>query len=260
MWVAGAVLVSGVLQVAMLLPGLRSAGVRIAPSAGVRSPRTRRMVQLGIPVALSAAVLQVSVLLDRSLAFFLADESGGAMAGMTPLAAGAASRLGWAQFLYQFPLGVFAIALATAIFPSLSRDAAIDDGRNDAFRQTVRRGVEAALFIGLPASAGLLIVSHDATRVLFERGRFTPFDTRLVATSVGVYSLAIWAFSLQQIVNRAYYALHETRLPMLWAGGNLAINLAVELPLIWLLPRPWGEVGMACGTLLSFAVQSLAML
>ena len=181
------------------------------------------------------------------------------MSAWTPLATGAAARLNWAQFLYQFPLGVFAIALATAIFPTLSRVASAGAGRNDVFRDGVRRGIEAALYIGLPASAGLVLVSLDATKVLFERGRFTPFDTRLVAMSVAIYAAAIWAFSVQQILNRAYYALQETRVPLVWAGVNLAINLAVELPLIWLLPRPWGEVGLAVGTLISFTIQAIVM-
>jgi putative peptidoglycan lipid II flippase len=258
--IAAAVLVSGVLQVAVLVPGLIACGFTLRWRDGVWSHSTRKMVRLGLPVALSAAVLQVGVLLDKGIAFFLAADVGGELAGLTPMLAGAAARLNWAQFLYQFPLGVFAIALATAIFPRLSKEATIGDGRSDAFRQTLRRGVEQALYIGLPASAGLMLVSTDAVRVLFERGRFTPDDTRLVAMSVTIYAAAIWAFGLQQILNRAFYALHETRLPLIWAGINLAINLAIELPLIWLLPCGYGEVGMPVGTLASFAIQSLVML
>ena len=258
-WLAVAVVVSGVLQVLMLVPGLRRVGFSFAPRAGVVTAETKVMLLTSLPVAASAAVLQISVLLDKGVAFFLAAPAGESPSAWLPMATGAAARLNWAQFLYQFPLGVFAIALATAIFPQLSRDAAADAGRNDRFRDGLRRGIEAALFVGLPASAGLVLVSTDATRVLFERGQFTPADTRLVAASVAVYSAAVWAFSVQQILNRAYYALGDTRTPLRWAGVNLALNLAVEIPLIWLLPRPWGEVGMAAGTLASFSVQAIVM-
>ncbi len=229
------------------------------PAAGIWTRRTRQMIRIGLPVALSAAVLQIGVLLDKGIAFVLAAEVGVEPSAVTPMTAGAAARLNWAQFLYQFPLGVFAIALATAVFPALAREAKADDGRNDAFRHTLRRGIESALYIGLPASAGLVLVATDATRVLFERGRFTAGDTTLVAMSVAIYSAAVWAFALQQIVNRAYYALQETRLPLIWAGWNLAINLAVELPLIWLLPRGYGEIGMPIGTFVSFAIQVVWM-
>ena len=266
MWLAGAVLVSGVLQVLMLRPSLRAAGFAFDPRAAILTPATRKMLRLSLPVALSAGVLQIGVLLDKGLAFFLASppgtQSGGAFAVLGysvpyPLAEGAAARLNWAQFMYQFPLGVFAIALATAIFPKLSRDAALDGGRNDAFRGGLRQGVEAALFIGLPASAGLVLVREPAVRVLFERGQFTPFDTGWTALSVGVYGAAVWAFSLQQILGRAYYALGDMTTPLVWAVLNLLANVVVELPLIW---TPLGEAGMAVGTLVSFAAQSVLML
>ena len=78
-----------------------------------------------------------------------------------------------------------------------------------------------------------------------------------VALSTGIYSAAIWAFSLQQILNRAYYALHDTFTPLVWAIVNLAINTAVELPLLW---TNLHEAGMAVGTLVSFAIQAVVML
>ena len=263
-WLAVSVIVSGVLQVAMLWPSLRAAGFTFDPAAAMLTPATRRMLRMSVPVALSAGVLQVGVMLDKGVSFFLAAPPDGSAtfdvlghAVRYPMAAGAAARLNWAQFMYQFPLGVFAIALATAIFPKLSRDAAVNDGRNDAFRDGLRRGVEAALFIGLPASAGLVLVRVPAVRVLFQRGEFTALDTSWTALSVGLYSAAVWAFSLQQILNRAYYALHDTFTPLVWAVANLAVNVVVEVPLIW---TSLGESGMAVGTLVSFAGQSVLML
>ncbi len=260
-WLAFSVLIAGGLQFLILLPSLRAAGFRFHAMLHFMTPAVRKMIQMTIPVALGAGVLQISTLLDKAVAFYLSRN--GADTHMTwlgqsiilPMAEGATQRLNWAQFMYQFPLGVFAIALATAIFPKLSADA-LDEGRQQ-FKTVLRQGVEACLFIGLPASIGMIVVRYPAVRLLFERGNFTAEDTRLVALSTAIYSGAIWAFSLQQILNRAYYSLHDTTTPLVWAVVNLAMNVAIELPLLW---TGLAESGMAVGTLVSFAVQAVAML
>jgi putative peptidoglycan lipid II flippase len=260
-WLALSVLIAGVLQITTLLPSLRSAGFRFRAMLHFMTPAVRGMVTLTIPVALSAGILQISTLLDKAIAFYLSRTGADTHMSlfghsiMLPMAEGATQRLNWAQFMYQFPLGVFAIALATAIFPRLSADAH-DPGRAR-FKEVLRHGVEASLFIGLPASIGLIVVRYPAVRLLFERGQFTAEDTSWVALSTAIYSGAIWAFSLQQILNRAYYALHDTWTPLVWGIVNLALNVAVEMPLLW---TGLGESAMAVGTLVSFAIQSVVML
>ncbi len=160
-----------------------------------------------------------------------------------------------AQILYQFPLGVFAIAVATAIFPSLSAEAAADDKTK--FRAVLRQGIEVTMLEGLPASVGLILVSGPAVRLLFQHGHVSAHDADLISRSVLFYAAAIWAFSLQQIVNRAYYALHDTRTPLVMSVLTLVVNLAVEIPLLW---TPLGEAGMAAGTCASFGLQAVVML
>jgi putative peptidoglycan lipid II flippase len=265
-WLSWTVLLAGCLQISMLLPSLRAVGFRFKPNFHIFTPAIRRMLVLTLPVALGAGVLQISTMLDRGLSFFLAAD--GSKTTFTffhhiiryPLAPGAAARLNWAQFLYQFPLGVFAIALATAIFPKLSTDATHGLAGNevpDQFRNVLRQGIEASLFIGLPASIGLIVVRMPAVRLMFQQGKFTDTDTQWVALSTAIYSAAIWAFSLQQILNRAYYALHDTVTPLIWGVMNLVVNTAIEVPLLW---THLGESGMAVGTLVSFAMQSVIML
>lgn len=262
--VSASVLAGGVLQVLMLLPSLRATGFRFRPQ-GLWTPAIRTMVRLSVPVALGAVVLQLSVLLDRAISLVLAqgmDASGAIIRDFTllgmsvryPMEHGAAARLAWAQYVYQFPLGIFAIALATAIFPTLSSSALEED--RSRFRQVMLKGIRAALWEGLPASAGLAIIAPAVVQTLFEGGRFSPHDTRLMAAALRVYALGIWAFSLQQIINRAYYAMHDMTTPLVMSTVNLGINLAVEIPLLW----PMGEAGMAMGTTVSFTVQSLLML
>jgi putative peptidoglycan lipid II flippase len=256
------VLIAGALQIAILLPSLREVGFRFALMFHFWTPAVRNMIRLTVPVALSAGVLQISTLLDKGIAFVFSQAPGRDVfhifghAFPFPMAEGATQRLNWAQYLYQFPLGIFAIALATAIFPRLSADAHGDDDREQ-FKSVLRRGIEASLFIGLPASVGMVLVRIPAVRLLFQHGNFTAEHARLVALSTAFYSSAIWAFSLQQILNRAYYALHDTVTPLVWGIVNLVINTIVELPLLW---TSLGESGMAVGTLVSFAIQAVVML
>jgi putative peptidoglycan lipid II flippase len=265
-WLSAVVLVAGVAQVLVLVPSLRAVGFRFQPILHFWTPQVQRMLKLTLPVALGAGVLQLSVMLDKGISMLLAqghDAAGNLITHFNllgyairyPMVEGAAARLNWAQFMYQFPLGVFAIALATAIFPKLSTDAhELDQGE---FKGILRRGLEACLFIGLPASVGLIAVRYPATQLLFQHGKFTAEDTRLVALSTALYSSAVWAFSIQQILNRAYYALHDTVTPLILSVITLVVNLAVEIPLLW---TPLSEAGMAAGTAISFALQSVVML
>lgn len=265
-WLSAFVLVAGVLQVAILLPALKQVGFRLRWVRHFWTPAVRQMLKMSVPVALGAGVLQLSVLMDKGISLMLAqsfDKAGHLIdtfhlfghAHRYPMEVGAAARLNWAQFLYQFPLGVFAIALATAIFPGLSADALERD--RGAFKTVLRQGIEATMFEGLAASVGLMIVALPAAKLLFQHGDITPHDSQLIARSVVFYSSAIWAFSLLQIVNRAYYALHDTRTPLVMSIVNIAINLIVELPLVW---SGLGEAGMAVGTCVSFAIQAVVML
>jgi putative peptidoglycan lipid II flippase len=265
-WLSFFVLVAGVLQVVMLLPALKASGFRLRWVRSFWTPQVKKMLRMSLPVAMGAGVLQLSVIMDKGISALLAqsmDASGTVHAAFTlwghtvryPMEYGAAARLDLAQFLYQFPLGVFAIALATAIFPGLSADAL---GKDQArFKGVLRQGIETALFEGMAASAGLVIVAYPAIRLLFRHGALTEHDVPLIARSLAFYASAIWAFSVLQIINRAYYALHDTRTPFVMAVVNIVANLVVEIPLLW---TPLGEAAMAVGTLVSFAVQAVVML
>jgi putative peptidoglycan lipid II flippase len=265
LWLAVAVLVAGALQVAVLLPALREVGFRFRPRVRAWTPAVRKMLVLSIPVAIGAGVMQLSVLLDKGISYALmqgVDQGGNLLTHFTwfgeqvryPMELGATRRLDLAQLLYQFPLGVFAIALATAIFPSLSAEA-LDTDR-EGFKRVLRQGIEASLWEGLPASVGLILVAEPAARLIFQHGQITAHDADLIARSTRCYAGAIWAFSMLTIINRAYYALHDTWTPLLMSALNLALNLGVEFALLWWL----GEPAMAIGTLVSFSVQGVVML
>jgi len=264
-WLSFFVLIAGVLQVAVLLPGLRASGFRFNLRVKIWTPQVKKMLLLSVPVALGAGVLQLSVLLDRGISYFLMQTVDAAHQLVThftffghsislPLELGAPRRLELAQFLYQFPLGVFAIALATAIFPGLSADA-LDKDRGQ-FNRVLRQGVAASIWEGLPASIGLILVAEPAARLLFQHGQIGEHDALLIASSTRWYAGAIWAFSLLQIVNRAFYAIHDTMTPLVMSVVNIVLNLVIEIPLLWVM----GESAMAVGTLVSFMIQAAVML
>jgi len=265
-WLAATVLIAGVLQVLVLVPSLRAVGFRFQTGLSFLDAAGAADAEADGAGGAGAGVLQLSVMLDKGISMLLAqghDAQGKLIEYFHvfghwvryPMAEGAAARLNWAAVHVQFPLGVFAIALATAIFPKLSSDA--HELNQAQFKGILRRGLEACLFIGLPASVGLIVVRDPATRLLFLHGKFTAEDARLVALSTALYSSAIWAFSVQQILSRAYYALHDTITPLVLSVITLIVNLAVEIPLLW---TPLAEGGMAAGTAVSFAIQSVVML
>ena len=243
---AVAVLVAGAMQVLVLLPALREAGFRWRVRLPAWTTDTKKMLRLSLPVALGAAVLQTSVLLDKGISYTLMQGTDTqdrivttfTAAGRTlryPMELGATRRLDLAQLMYQFPLGIFAIAIATAIFPSLSAAAADPDKTE--FKKHCRAGVLATLWEGVPASVGLMMVADPAVRLLFQHGQITGHDAALIARSTTVYAGGIWAYSMLQVINRAYYALHDTTTPLIASVVNIVANLAVELPLLWVAGR-----------------------
>lgn len=218
------------------------------------------MLIVSVPVALGAGLMQFGVVIDKQISLMLASSPGHThfeLFGRSiayPMQEGALARLNWAQFMYQFPLGVFATAMATAIFPQLAGDAG--EASKDRFRAVLERGFESSLLIGLPASAGMAIIAYPAIKLLFEQGQFTPTDTLLTARSTAIYAAGIWAFSVLQIVNRGYYALRDTTTPLIWIAVNLVLTLVIKVPLLW---TPLAEAGMAVGTTVAFSLQAVWM-
>jgi len=262
-WLAIAVLVAGALQVAVLWPALRESGFAFRLRAKAWTPSTKKMLRLAAPLAIGAGVLQLSVVIDEAIgfAFMQGVRDDGSVTHFTllghviryPLELGAPRRLDLAQLLYQFPLGIFATALATAIFPKLSADA-LEPGRAN-FKRTLRQGIEAALWEGFPASLGLMLIAVPITRLLFQHGQTDAHNAALIARSAVYFAAGIWAFSLLQVINRAYYAIHDAKTPLIASVMNILLNIAIEIPLMWWM----GEAAIALGTMVSFFAQAIVM-
>jgi putative peptidoglycan lipid II flippase len=246
-----AVLLAGVVQVLWSLLALRRvAPIAKGPPSSEATAASRRVAKLALPMILGLGVLQLNTLLDGFIA------SWPTMFGPTilgfdyPLAEGSMAKLSWAQRLYEFPLGVFGIAVATAIFPALSRLAS-DDA---AFADTLRRGVRLVLFIGLPASVGLMLVATPLAATILEGRAFTAEDSRETAWILLGYAPAVWAYSLNQVLVRGFYAKGDSMAPVRIAMGLVGLNLLLNLVLIW---TPLRTAGLAWSTAICAVLQSL---
>lgn len=212
----------------------------------------RTMLRRFVPVMIGLGTLQIASLLDLAVAMWPNWVGPTVLGRAYPLDQASGIILTAAQRLYQFPLGVFGIAVATAVFPMLSRT--VDEPHE--FLQTLRRGVRLSVYIGLPASAGLVLVRDPLMAVTYSGGG--GFNAAAVGRSAAVlmgYAPAVWAYSLNHVFTRAFYATGDTRTPMKVAVGMVALNFALNLVLIWWLR----EAGLAWATSLSAMLQCFVL-
>ncbi len=215
--------------------------------------RLRAMFKRFVPVVVGTGSLQLSTLFDMVIAMWPIWVGPTLLGVAYPLDGASNVLLNSAARLYQFPLGVFGIAVATAIFPLLSRHAE-EPGH---FAATLKRGIRLSLFIGLPASAGLVLVRHEIVGVLYSGGSrgLSMADQARCAAIVAGYGVGIWAYSLNHVFTRALYAKGDTKTPMRVSIAMVLLSLALNLTLIWWLR----EAGMAWATSIAASVQTMVL-
>lgn len=246
------VVIAGFLQVAWNLWALRGHVRWTRAWAGARGSASR-MLRSMVPVVVGMGAFQLGTLVDGLLAGWpkIFGRDLPYTAAPYPLDESAASVLYYAQRLYQFPLGVFGIAIATAVFPALARFS--ED--NPRYADTLRKGLKLSLFIGLPASVGLLLVREEVTSVIYAGGRFGDEQVRRVAFVLLAYTFGIWAYSLTQLLTRAFYAQREMTIPMRVGVATVGVNIVLSVALL----VPLREAGLALATSISAIAQCLAL-
>ncbi len=258
--IAIAILIGGVIQLAIQLPILKNKGIIYKPSLNFSHPGIKRIFALMLPIIFGLAAVQINVLMDSFIAIAFARPPGGAedffIAGMAipyPLETGAASVLYYGDRLVQFPLGVFGIAMATAVFPFFSTHAARKDWTN--FTETFNQAIRVVLFIGIPASVGLILLRTPLVELFYERNAFTVESTYRTATVIFFYALGVWAYSASHVIIRAFYSMQDTLTPVKVGAGMVGLNLILNLTLIWFLR----EGGLALATAISATVQVIIL-
>ena len=150
--------------------------------------------------------------------------------------------------LIQFPLGIFGVALATAILPTLSMHAA--KGSFDELRETLGFGLRVIAFIILPATAGLILLRVPIIHLFFEHGAFSAADTVGTAAALLAYAVGLWSFAVIRIVGSAFYSIQDTKTPAIAAVVAMFVNILLALSLM----GPLEHAGLALATALSATV------
>lgn len=192
-----------------------------------------------LPAAFGAAVYQINLLINTQLA--------------TLLPQGSVSYLYYADRLVQFPLGIVGMAAATALLPSLSRQAVA--GNLAAVKHSFGYSVRLVMFITIPAMFGLIFLRDPIVFLLFKRGAFGLEAVQLTASALLYYACGLWAFTLSRLAAQTFYALQDTRTPVWTAAASIVVNIACGLTLM----RFMGHAGLALATTIASAVNVLLL-
>ncbi len=229
--IAWGVLIAGMLQLFFQFPFLIKIGLMPRPRLDYRHEGVVRIMKLMLPALFGVSVSQINLLLDTVLASFLQT--------------GSVSWLYYSDRLSELPLGVFGIAIATVILPSLSRKHA--DDAPDAFSKTLDWALRAVLLIGLPAAVALLLLAEPLIATLFYHGALTEFDVSMSVLSLRAYASGLMAFMLIKVLAPGYFSRQDTKTPVKIGVIAMVLNMVFNLILIW----PLAHTGLALATALS---------
>jgi putative peptidoglycan lipid II flippase len=225
------VIIGGALQLLLQLPAMISKGFVFWRRIEIFHSGLKKFSLLLPPVIIGGAVYQINVLVGTLLGSFLAE--------------GSVTYLYFADRLVQFPLGIFAIAMATAVLPSLSQQAASNDFQ--ALKGTFSHAVRLTLFLTIPSMVGLIVLRMPIIALLFKRGEFSWQATQLTASALLYYAIGLWAFAAVRIVAATFFALRDTRTPMIMAAVSILVNILSGI----LLMEPLAHGGLALATSLA---------
>ncbi len=235
------VVAGSALHLLIQVPMLISKGLSYVPTLGLNHPGVREVGRLMLPRTLGLAAVQLNFLVNTVLA--------------SGLGAQALPALNYAWLLMLLPQGIIAQAIGTAVFPTLSALAARDELAE--LRRTFSGALRTVLYLATPAGIGLIVLRVPVVRVLLERGRFTEASTEAVALALGLYALGLFAHAGVEIAARTFYALHDTRTPVLIGAAAMAGNVLLSLSLIR-TPLTFG--GLALANSLATTLELIALL
>ena len=232
---AAAILAATVVQLLLPLPWLRGRDDRLRLVIDVRDPAVKRTFALMVPVTIGLGLININAAIDQLFATHLLDKR------LAPAAIVAAFRL------YMLPQGMFSVAVATVLFPSLSRAASREDW--DGFRGTVATGLRLIGFLLVPASAMSAVLADPIVRLLYQHGQFGAAQTPVVAHCLAAFSLGLTFNGTMLMLNRAFFSLQSPWIPSWVAAGNLALNAAFDAAFyrlgIWGIPLSTALVNIA---------------
>lgn len=203
--------------VQLLIPAwdLRHTPYRFSFSFDWRNPKVRRVLVLMLPVTISLGLINFNLLINS---FF-----GSLVSEQAPAAIDKAFRI------YQLPQGIFSVAIATVLFPTLARFA--NAGEIDSLRSTMANGMRQILFVLVPAAAAMLVLADPMIRLIYQRGAFDAQETEVVATALFWFAFSLPTNGLFLLLTRTFFSLQRPWLPTWIAAGNLVVTAGAALAL-----------------------------
>ena len=233
-------LLGGLGQVAVQCPALSREGYRYRAVLDYRDAGLREMFRLMGPGTLGLAAVQINLLVNMILA--------------TGQGTGAVSWLSYAFRLMYLPIGLFGVSIATAALPDLARQAARQELAG--MRETISSGLRMMLMLNVPATVGLITLASPTVALIFERGSFTSADTAATAAALVFYAPGLLGYAAVKITVPSFYALRDSRTPVLVSIGSVLVNIGLNL---WLV-RVIGYRGLALGTAIAASLNASVLL
>jgi len=232
MALAWGIFIAGIVQLSFQLPFLWKEGLLLRPRWGWKSKGVRRILHLMAPALFGVSVAQINLLLDTIIASFLEEE-------------GSIAWLYYSDRMLEFPLGIFAIAIATVILPSLSRFHAKSEMEN--FNQTMNWGLRLVFLIGLPSAIGLFVMAEPIMLTVFQSGEFEISDAHSASLSLKAYIVGLVGFMLIKVLAPGFFARQDTKTPVKIGIIAMAVNMLFNIILFF----PLAHVGLALATTIS---------
>ncbi len=225
------VILGGMLQLFFQIPALIKRGYRYRVSFDYKNPAVRKVGKLLLPALFGLAVHQITVFVNTLLASYLAE--------------GSVSYLYYAYRLIEFPLGIFGMAIATAVLPTMSSQTA--KGDYEQLMETLSFALRLVLFITIPSMVGMIVLRIPIIALLFQRGKFTFESTQATAQALFFYAWGLAAIASVRIIVPVFYALKDTLTPVKCGAATVVINIVCSLALM----GPLQHGGLALATSLS---------
>jgi putative peptidoglycan lipid II flippase len=223
---AASILAATFIQVFLPMPWLRGRDGRLQLVLDWRDPAVGRVFKLMVPVTLGLGLINVNAVIDTFFASRLIN------ADLAPTA------IQKAFLVYMLPQGMFSVAIATVLFPTLSRFAARAD--MDGFRRTVSSGLRQIAFLLVPTAIVSAVLAEPIIRILFQHGHWRPEDTPVVADALAAFSAGLLFNGAMLMLNRAFFSLQSNWVPTSIALGNLFLNALLDFAFyrfgVWGIP------------------------
>ena len=247
--ISAVIVIGGMVQLSMVIYQGRKFGITLTGRSVEAAENTTRVFRAMGPVLFGLSITQINGLVDSLLAWGL---SSGNLEGVDSMARfrlpiGTAGALYLGQRLFQFPLGVFAVALGTVLFPRFAKHA--QTGNHSELNKDVIHGLQLVLAGGIPASIGLWFMAAPITDLLFRYGQFDAHAASMTKDMIAGYGLGVWVFSGLLIVNRVFYAANDQITPMRQGLICVGLNLLFDFVLLPILGGPALPIASVLATL-----------